>query len=275
MLRNGCGLTVVMGVCAGLLALTPRHAGASEFECLLEPWQVLKIAAPVAGQIASVEVDRGDEVRRGQVLARLVSEVEEANVAVAQARANNDSQVRSARARLEFLRRKQARHEQLRASAAVSLAALDEATSDARIAEAQLLEATLALEQARLEHARATSELRLRQVISPVNGVVTERALGPGEYRNEQTHVLTVAETDRLRVEAYLPLAMHAKVRVGDRATVLPEAPIGGAYPATVTVVNRVLDPSSGSFGVRLRVENPDGTIPSGVHCRVRFEAGE
>lgn len=54
----------------------------------------------------------------------------------------------------------------------------------------------------------------------------------------------------------------------------MPEVPVGAEHAAVVTVVDQVLHAGSGTFGVRLRVENAAGAIPSGVHCRVRFVGG-
>jgi len=47
---------------------------------------------------------------------------------------------------------------------------------------------------------------------------------------------------------------------------------IGGTYAATVTVVDRVLDAASGTFGVRLTLPNPDLQLPAGIRCKVRFD---
>ncbi len=54
-------------------------------------------------------------------------------------------------------------------------------------------------------------------------------------------------------------------------ATVLPEEPVGGEHRAEVTVVDRVVDAASGTFGVRLELPNPDYAIPAGLKCRVEF----
>ena len=251
-------------------ATTVSQTGVA-YPCLIEPRQILKLAAPVAGVVASVEVDRGDHVEKGQLLAKLDSEVEEATAQIAQVHAANETAVQSGRARLEFLRRKQVRNDTLRTTDAVSVAQADEAASDARVAEAQVREAELNVAQARLEAKRALGQLQQRRVISPVTGVVTERALGPGEFRNDQAHILTIAEMDPLRVETFLPIAMFARVKPGDRATILPEAPVGGEHAATVTVVDRVFDAASGTVGVRLEMPNPGGRLPAGVHCSVRF----
>ena len=42
--------------------------------------------------------------------------------------------------------------------------------------------------------------------------------------------------------------------------------------PARVTVVDRVVDAASGTFGVRLELPNPDYRLPAGLKCKVRFE---
>src|SRR3954471_24282835 len=98
---------VRLAVLSSLALSAPGLARADdEFPCLMEPRQTLKLAASVQGVVVSVDVDRGDIVKRGQVIARLESDVEEANVALAAAKAVNDSPVRQARARVEFLRHK-------------------------------------------------------------------------------------------------------------------------------------------------------------------------
>ena len=255
-----------------VLLLCSAPAMAQDYQCLIEPRQVLKLAAPVIGVVASVDVDRGDIVHKGQVLARLDSDVEEANAQIATVHAANDTAVIGGRARVEFLRRKQDRNDQLRPGNIVSFAQADEAAADVRVAESQLREAELNVAQARIEAKRAAGLLRQRLVISPVDGIVTERALGPGEFRNDQAHILTVAEMNPLRVETYLPIATYGHIKVGDAATIWPEQPIGGEYTAKVTVVDQVLDAASGTVGVRLDLPNPDFRLPAGIHCRVAFQ---
>jgi RND family efflux transporter MFP subunit len=252
-----------------LFAATP--ALAAQYDCLMEPKQELKLAAPVQGVVSEVNVDRGDIVHKGQVLARLESDVEEATAQIAAVHAANETAIASGRARVEFLQRKMNRNEQLRPGNIVSFAVADEAAADEKVAEAQLREAEMNVAQARVEAHRAIGLLKQRLVISPVDGVVTERALGPGEFRNDQAHILTVAEIDPLRIETFLPISVYGHIKVGDTATIMPEQPVGGHYTATVTVVDRVLDAASGTVGVRLELPNPDLTLPAGIHCRVDF----
>ncbi len=246
-------------------------AMAADFACLIEPMQTLKLAAPVQGVVNQVTVERGDRVRKGQVVASLESEVEDDNVRIAKAHAANDSAVLSARSKLDFLRRKVDRNERLKASSFVSALQMEEAASDAKVAEAQLREAEMNVSQAKLEATRTEGLLRQRRVLSPVDGIVTERSLGPGEFRNDQAHILTVAQMDPLRVETFLPIALFRTVKIGDLAQILPDEPVGGHFSAKVTIVDHVFDAASNTVGVRLELPNPDLALPAGIHCRVRF----
>jgi RND family efflux transporter MFP subunit len=258
--------------------LLPAFAHANEnkentrFDCVIEPQQMVKLASPVVGIIARLDVDRGDVVTKGQVLGKLEDGVEEAALALATARARNDYTIKATEARLQFLRGKHGRAGQLMAKSFASQAVAEEAQAEARVAEEQLSEAKLNLEIAKLEVWRSEELLKQRRLYSPIDGIVVERLLVPGEYRNEQTPILTLAEMNPLRVEAFLPTAFFGQIDVGNEARVSPEQPIGGSHTAVVTVVDHVLDAASGTFGVRLRLPNPTLNLPAGIRCQIEFK---
>ncbi len=259
-----------------LLILAPHGLDAQAasdpaFDCVMEAQQLVKLASPVVGVLSELVVDRGDFVRKEQFLGKLEDSVEEASAAFAKVKATNDFPIKSIEARLEFLRRKHERADQLVAKAAASQASLDEASSDAKVAEQQLKEAELNLNLAQLESKRTEALLRQRTLRSPIDGLVVERLLVPGEYRNEQSPILTIAEMDPLRVEVFLPIRYYGQIDVGSDAEVRPEEPVGGVYTARVIVVDRVMDAASATFGVRLKLPNPDFRLPAGVRCKVRF----
>lgn len=244
---------------------------ASEFDCVIEPQQTVKLASPVVGVIARLDVDRGDIVRRGQVVGKLEDGVESAVLALARAKASNTYTVAALETRLYFQRRKFERLSKLSSNMFSSATALEDAESDYKVTEQQLSEAKLNRELAQLEVAHAEEVVNQRTLKSPVDGVVVERLLVPGEYRNEQSPVLTLAQIDPLRAEVFVPTAYYGQIHAGGQATIRPEAPIGGSYQATVTVVDRVLDAASGTFGVRLALPNPELALPAGIRCKVRF----
>jgi len=242
-----------------------------EFDCLIEPRVTTKVGAAVTGLMSRVLVNRGDVVKAGQVIATLESAVEEANVALSAARALNDSPIHSANARMGFLQRKFERKEKLKNKEVVSTEAFDEAETEASIARHSMREAELNLRVAQLEKERAEALLHQRKIISPIDGVVTEKALSEGEYRYETNHIVTIAQLDPLHVEVFVPIALYGQTHVGATVFVMPEQPIGGRHPGKVIVVDRVLDAASNTFGVRIELPNPSLTLPAGLRCKVRF----
>jgi RND family efflux transporter MFP subunit len=240
---------------------------------VIEARQTVKLASSALGMVAELAVDRGDVVRKGQVLGKLDDRVEAANLALARAKAVNNYEIIGHQARLEWLRTKFGRADELSATRIVSRNARDEAESDMRVEEQQLRLSELQRTVAGLEARQAEAMLAQRSFVSPINGVVVERLLSVGEYRNDQTAILTLAEIDPLRVEVFVPTVNYGQIAVGSVGHVVPEDPVGGEYTASVTVVDKVIDAASGTFGVRLELPNPDLALPAGLKCKIRFDA--
>ena len=112
--------------------------------------------------------------------------------------------------------------------------------------------------------------MSLRSVKSPISGVVVQRYKSAGEFANEEP-LLRIAELDPLRVEVIVPAQLHVSIENGMRAEVSLESPYQGIFPALVASVDRVVDAASGTFDVRLRLDNPDYRIPPGLRCEVVF----
>jgi multidrug efflux pump subunit AcrA (membrane-fusion protein) len=123
-----------------------------------------------------------------------------------------------------------------------------------------------------LELAKDEAILDQRTIRSPMDGIVTEKKLSAGEFVSQETYIVTVARLHPLHVETYLPVATYGHVAVGAPGAVYPNPPISGKYSAAVTIVDRVFDPSSGTYGVRLDLPNPDRKLPGGQRCKVGFD---
>ena len=79
-----------------------------------------------------------------------------------------------------------------------------------------------------------------------------------------------------MNIEVLLPASSFGSIKPGMQATVRPESPVDGSYTAEVKIVDRVVDASSGMFGVRLELPNPDNKLPGGLRCTVSFaESGD
>jgi len=230
----------------------------------------VEVASPVEGLVESVEVEQGDIVSEGQVLVRLESTVERAALAVAKARAEEVAPRKRGEVALRFAERNLVRSAEIHRRSAMSLDALDEAEMDKALAEVTIEAAKEETRRAGLELIAATAALERRTIRSPVNGVVVRRILSAGEYA-DPPQVIEIAEIDPLYVQAYAPLSLLDTVALGAKAQVVTEGPERGTLTATVTVIDRVVDAASGTFGVRLELPNPDFRIPAGLRCRARF----
>jgi len=263
---------VLLGLAAGT-ALHLAVAADGEYDCLIEARQNLDIRSSVEGVIESLQVQRGSQVRKGQVIALLFSGPERAALEVARSRATMEGELRSAEARLELTRKKLERAEELVKKNFVSAAARDDAEADYRLALEQVRVSKENRRLAELEVKRAEEVLSQREIRSPVNGIVIDVMLRPGELTssNQKDPIMKVAEVDPLNVELILPVSAFGKIKRGQMATVIPEAPVGGSYQARVEIVDSVFDGASGTFGVRLALPNPQRRIPAGLKCRVRF----
>jgi RND family efflux transporter MFP subunit len=261
-----CGALVAVGLgLAGSMA-----AEGAELECLMEPKAVSSVAPAVEGVLETVKVDRGDLVKEGQVLATLESSLERAAVEAARYRTQMEAALKSNQIRVEYGDRRLVRTEQTYKEGGISLKDVDEAETSKVLAEIGVLEAKENLKAAELDLIRAREALALRTLRSPVTGVVVQRFLHPGEFA-KQAPVVKVAQIDPLNVEVIVPVALLGKMSVGQTAEVRPEHPLGGVYRARVTVVDRVVDAASGTFGVRLELPNPGNRLPAGLKCKVRF----
>lgn len=263
-------LCVLTGILVGIVVPISKGAGAVEFDGLIEPYMVVNLGSGIPGIIQTVTVDRGDFVTEGRVLATLQSGVERARMDMAFARSQMEATIKLKQAQVEFEERKYKRLLELHQKGAIPFNQLDEAETNKVLAELQLQEAIEAQQLAELQFQEATEALKLRTICSPITGVVVERFLSPGEYVEDQP-ILKLAQMTPLNVEIFVPVTFLGSIKVGMRARVIPESPVGGEYIARVKIVDRVIDAASGTFGVRLELPNPEHRLPAGLKCIVRF----
>ena len=155
---------------------------------------------------------------------------------------------------------------------ALSVDRRQEAETEAEVARLDLEAAEENRRAAELELRRAMAVLERRTIRSPISGYVVENLLSAGEVVDEET-ILRLARIDPLQVEVILPSTHYGAIQPGMRGEVTPEGPGAEVHEARVSVVDRIIDPASSTFGVRLELPNPEHTIPGGLRCQVRFLA--
>ncbi len=253
---------------AGVIGLSAQAEEISDYDCLIEPHAVVEISTREEGVIKDLAVRRGDFVKKGQVLARLESRVEELAVELARARAGMRSRIEAKEAGLKYRGAQHRRVEDLYQRKAISFHEKDKAYTDMLLAQAELREAKENHRLAQIEHKRAEQILERRTIRSSVDGIIVEVLLEPGESV-ENRPILIVAQVDPLNVEVILSETLYGTIEVGSKASVQPL--LRGAAPqvATVVVVDRLIDAASHTYGIRLELRNPGHTIPGGIRCEL------
>jgi membrane fusion protein, multidrug efflux system len=240
-------------------------------DCIIEPFVATELGSPATGILEEFLVDRGNRVTKGMVVARLRSDLEQATLNLAKARAESIAIIDLGRERVSLLRKDAARVTELHGKAIAATSQLDKSLSELQQATLQLRQAETDQEFAVLEMKRAAALLAQRTIVSPIDGYVIKRIMAPGENVFEQAKIMKIAQIDPLRVEVHLPIAAFPLIKEGMSAEIRPSQPAGSVHTATVAVIDKVLDAASDTFGVRLILANPKHDMPAGVNCTATF----
>jgi HlyD family secretion protein len=124
------------------------------------------------------------------------------------------------------------------------------------------------LESARGKYEGAEAQLNYSEIRAPIDGVVTERPLYPGEMASAGTPLLTVMNISRVVARAHVDQAQAALLKVGDAATVTASG-MAESFQGRVSLVSPALDPNSTTVEVWIEVKNPGERLRPGSTVQV------
>jgi HlyD family secretion protein len=124
------------------------------------------------------------------------------------------------------------------------------------------------LDSAEGKYLGAEAQYSYSEIRSPIDGVVTERPLYPGETAAAGTPLITVMDTSALLAKLHLPQSQAQRLKVGAAAEVQVTG-VDEPIPAKVTLISPALDPGSTTLEVWVRVENAKGELKPGTPARV------
>ena len=258
-----------LSIAAYIFCASPVLAQDRVFDCVMDPSQLVEVASPTAGILGEVLISRGQRVSKGDVIARLLSETEIQSLELLELRANSTTSIDAQTARRDLLQTRFDRKEQLLLKDIASNDSMNEITAELGESESLLRQAELEKRMAELEFERAKSIVNQRNITSPIDGLVLSKRHSAGEFLASDSYVASIVSLDPLYIEAFLPIAFYEAVRVGQTAIVTPNAPLDGRYEAKITVIDRIFDAASSTFGMRLELPNPAGALPAGQRCEL------
>ncbi len=244
----------------------------NDYGCLIQPHASANVATSVPGVLSEVRVRRGDTVKKNQILAVLDSDVEQALLGAAAARAQTRAEIASAQATRDMARQKLSRMQSLNELSYGARLEIELAQGELKVAEHRLQQARDRHKIANQEHQVAARQLEQRYVRSPIDGIVADRLLNPGE-RADGRPIMRIIKVKQLRVEVVAPAEQFGNLAPGMFGTVESETARPVSLTAIVDQVDSFIDPASGTFRARMLVDNSELKIPAGARCRVSFES--
>ncbi len=214
---------------------------------VIEADRLVELVAKTTGRVSKVNVEEGDWVEEGQILAEMENDRERIQLRKA------DLTVADKERQLE--RNKSMLDEEL-----ISRQEYDDQASATKMAEAERDLAAIALEDTRIRASFA--------------GRITERKVVPGQQLAIAAPAFTIGDFSPLRVRVHLPEAIARKVSAGQRVLVSPDA-ADKPLEAVVERIAPVVDPTTSTVRLTLLLDGEDDAARVGGFVKVRITTDE
>jgi membrane fusion protein (multidrug efflux system) len=207
-------------------------------------------------------IERGQTVRRGQIIATLDAR----GAALSQTAA-------AAQAKLAQSQLDQAKRECDRVGHLLQTGAISQADYDRQTAQCTAQQWSAAAAEAQQESAvKLVGDARIR---APFDGIVGERLVSVGQYVEPSTKVATLYEADPLRLQLTVPEASVAAVRQDGPVSFTVAAFGDRAFHGAIKYISPNVRESSRDLVVEALVPNADGALRPGMFAVARIELGE
>ncbi|WP_180171748.1 MacA family efflux pump subunit [Acinetobacter sp. YH12023] len=186
---------------------------------VLEATKMVSVGAQVSGQVKKMYVQLGDEVKQGQLIARIDSVRQENDLKTAEASIKNQqAQLAVKQANLAKVQAEYNRQQAMYAQDATSRAELESALASYKTAQADIAAINAQIEQSRLTLATAKEDLGYTQIVAPMDGTIVAIVTEEGQTVNANQSAPTIvklAKLDTMTIKAEISEADVMKVQEG------------------------------------------------------------
>ncbi len=210
----------------------------------IEAFADATVIAKVGGEVREILVEEGDEVKSGNVLARL--DGDRLRLEMEQAGAN-----------LRKLKRDYQRNLDLRDRGLISAGDFEKIQY-----EMEALQATYDL---------AALELGYTEIRAPITGVVSERFIKVGNTIDVNAPTFQVTSLEPLICYLHVPEREYRRIDPGQKANIVVDALAGEKFAAVVARVSPVVDPATGTFKISIEVTDPLRRLKPGMFGRINI----
>lgn len=236
----------------GTLQTGPRIAGS------LEPKLQARVRSEVSGSVLQVNVDLGQQVKPGQVLARIEDR------AIRNAFESAQATVQSAQEELKVSQRQVERTQALVGGGALAERDLETALSARTAAQARLA-------QARAQLAQAQKQLDAATVRSPMAGVVSERAINSGDVVAPGAALFTIIDPSSMRLTASVPSEAISALQLGKPVQFRVRGYPDQSFAGEIEHIAPAADPMTRQITVLVSIPNRGGKLIAGLFADGRI----
>ena len=234
------------------------------------------IFARASGYIGKREVDIGDRVKTGQLLAEIVAPELDHQIAQAEATlAQLKSALQQAEANRVLAKVTWDRDRPLvdKGWVTAQQGTIDEQTLKAQEAAVQVAQANVTAEEAQLQVLH--QQKVYQHVVAPFDGVITQRNIDVGSLvqadATSGTFMFNIMQANVIRTQVFVPQDQAFGLKPGIEAEVhVPEIP-DRAFPGKVTRIADAIQPGSRTLLTEIDIPNPDGALTPGIYCTIEL----
>lgn len=207
-----------------------------------EAIQAVTVMPQASGTITEILVSSGERVKKGQVVAKL----------------DDDEQVI------------------LRDLAKVGLRSASEKSESYRnlqsFSRLEVLDAQIALEQAQLELTTAELNLKRRDIVAPIDGIIGIIGVSIGDNVTTSSNVVTLDNRSELLVDFWAPERFATAVKAGMAIEAISVSRPGEVFAGKVDAVDNRVDPASRTIRIRARIDNSNDLLRAGMSFNVTMQ---
>lgn len=250
-----------LAVTTALVKQTPK-ANILKLSGTIEGLTSAIISSRFAGRIEQIFVEDGQSIQKGSTILTLDT-VELANaVRIAQ---NN---VRQTEANFNTALTDYQRYENLYAKNAVTKQQLESA-------QARMITSRAELDNAYANLNNAEKQIEDGNIVTPVTGVVANKAATIGQFVSPGSQLLTVEQIDQVYAVVNIEQKDIALAKMGAAINLIVDAYPSETFIGTIAVINPVAGNESRMFRVKAKIDNPKQLLKPGMFAQITFSAGE
>lgn len=210
--------------------------------------QGAELSTEESGVVTRIFFENGVEVKEGDLLLELDSDIEQAHL-------------RSAEAEQDLARTVYERTKRLRQNNTVPQSEMD-------AAESQLRKMTALVEQLR-------ATIRKKQLRAPFSGRLGIREVNLGQFINNGDRIVSLQSLDPIFIDFLLPQQLIAGLKPGQGLRVITDVYPGREFGGALTAVNSEIDSVTRNIRLQGTLQNPGGELRPGMFARVVLSLGD